>query len=292
MRLTIHAGTHKTASTFLQHVLVLNQKLLAEHGIYTQPDAMMTGNHGTARMTLLEDYRHVEAHVREAVRQGRRAALLSSEDFETLIFDPRRARLVEDAARSAGATSVEWTFCLRDPGDYFASMMAQLTRLAFVDYRGALAAALRDGRLRVHRERRRYPLYWDFCFDYATHLAAFAKGVEGRITVHDFRHGDPFPGHGVLGSLGIAPTDLRLPGDASRNARPAASEADGNRTAQFKAILAAAGIGEDSITALATGLPVPAELQREAAAAVSRLYGAGTEQLLAQKTVEPARSDA
>jgi hypothetical protein len=88
MRLTIHAGTHKTASTFLQHVLVLNQKLLAQHGIYTQPDAMMTGNHGTAWMTLLEDYRHVEAHVREAVRHGRGAALLSSEDFETLIFDP------------------------------------------------------------------------------------------------------------------------------------------------------------------------------------------------------------
>lgn len=287
MRLVIHAGTHKTASTFLQHVLILNQALLAEQGIYTQSDAMMTGNHGTAWMTLLEDYRHVEAHVREAVRQGHSAALLSSEDFETLIFDPRRARLVEQAARTAGATSIEWTFCLRDPGDYFASILAQLSKLVFVDPLGALATTLRDGRFRATRERKRYPLYWDFCFDYDTHLAALARDVEGTVTVHDFRAASPFPGHGIIGALGVDTAQLKLPGEKSRNARLPLAEAEGNRVERLRHILETAGLDEPSIIALGDYLRLPSALEATAKAAVHRQFAPGMERLLVQHEVLP-----
>jgi hypothetical protein len=285
MHLVIHAGTHKTASTFLQHVLILNQQLLAGEGIYTQADAMMTGNHGTAWVTLLEDYRHVEAHVREAIRQGRRTALLSSEDFETLIFDSRRARLVEQAALSAGATSIEWTFCLRDPGDYFVSIMAQLSKLVFVDYLGAFATTLRDGRFRAVRERKRYPLYWDFCFDYETHLAAFAKAVEGTLTVHDFRNAAPFPGHGIIGALGVDPSQLALPGDKSRNARLSPPEAEANRIERLQQILAPAELDEATIEAFSDYLRVPPELEARARDAIHRQFAAGMERLLANKVV-------
>lgn len=286
MHLVIHAGTHKTASTFLQHVLPLNQQFLIDHGIYTQADAMMlTGNHGTAWVTLVEEYRHVEAHVREAIRQGARAALLSAEDFETLIFDHRRARLVEQAARSAGATSIEWTFCLRDPGDYFASIMAQLSKLVFVDYLGAFATTLRDGHFRAARERKRYPLYWDFCFDYETHLTAFAAAVGGTVTVHDFRDAAPFPGHGIIGALGVETAGLDLPGEKSRNPRLSPPEAEANRIDRLRHILEAAELDETAVEAFSDYLRVPPDLEAAARDAVHRRFAAGMEQLLAGKVV-------
>jgi len=280
VHLVVHAGTHKTASTYFQHVLVLNERQLAERGIYTRPDAKMTGNHGTAWMTLLEDYRHVAAHVQEAARMNLKAALLSSEDFETLIFDPRRARLVEESAREAGATSIEWAFCLRAPGAYFSSLAAQLSKMAFVDYVGALGTALRDGRVRVFREARRYPLYWDFCFDYERHLSAFAAAVAGKVSFHDFDDREPFPAHRILANLGVDPRSLEIPGSASRNQRLEPEVAEDNRVAVLSGILEAAGVSGSAVASFGDYMRVPAELQDEAAAALDRRFGDGLRRLL------------
>lgn len=283
MRLVIHAGTHKTASTYFQHLLAANQSLLAGHGIYTRPDARMTGNHGTAWMTLVEDYRHIAAHVREALRLGRTAMLLSSEDFETLIFDHRRALLVETAAREAGATSIEWTFCFRSPGEYFTSLMAELSHTGFVDYLGALTSVLRDGRLRLFREAKRHPLYWDFCFDYETHLGLFGVAVSGQVTVHDFRDNEPFPGHGIIAALGVDPTSLSKPEGRARNARLAPEKAEEKRLAGLQRILEAAEVREGAIAAFSEVARTPAALQSEAEAAIDRLYQPGWTRLLAAR---------
>ncbi|HZY67565.1 MAG TPA: hypothetical protein VFE52_03210 [Devosia sp.] len=285
MRLIIHAGTHKTASTFLQHVLVLNAGLLAAKGIYAQPDAKMTGNHGTAWMTLLEDYRHVGAHVTEATRQGRSSVLLSSEDFETLIFDGRRARLVEQAARDAGAGSVEWAFCLREPGSYFSSLMAQLSKTGFVDFLGALASTLRDGRLRVFRERKRYPLYWDFCFDYEAHLTAFASAVTGEVRVHDFADGSPFPGHRIFEMLGVDPSTLAVPAAGSRNPRLPRDESANNRGRQLRELLLSAGMDPMVVEGLTAHARVSAAEEEEAERAVDRAFSAGMRSLLDQRVL-------
>lgn len=282
MLLVIHAGLHKSASTFLQHVLFLNRDLLQSSNVYFEPDAMMQSSHGTAWMTLLDNFRHVEAHLRQATRLKRQSAVLSSEDFETLVFDHGRARQVEDAARAGGATEIEWHFCLRDPGDYFASMYSELSKLAFGDYLGLLAGTLRDGRMHVAREAKRYPLYWDFCFDYETHLTAFAGAVGGKVVVHDFRDQAPFPGHGVIERLIGADADLKLPGGGSRNTRLAPEQVEANFAARLDAIGQASGLSTAVTETLKSYLRFPAELQADVRAAISRKFAPGMERLLAR----------
>lgn len=282
MRLLIHAGTHKTASTFLQHLLVLNREALAARGVYCTPDAKLTAHHGTAWMALTDDFRHLAAHVRQAVAARSATALLSSEDFEALIFDQRRARAVEAAAAEAGATAVEWHFCLRDPGDYLLSMYAQLSRLAFVSFTDYVALALRDGHVRVPREAGRLPPWWDFCFDADTHLRAFAAAVDGTVVVHDFRSQSPFPGHGIIEAATRAPLDLALPGAASRNTRASDDEVAANYAERLRTILASGGVDDQTADALGASLNVPAGARAAAAAAISRKFAPGMERLLAE----------
>jgi hypothetical protein len=278
VKLILHAGMHKTASTFLQHVLVLNRDLLAARGVYVAPDAKLTANHGTAWMTLRDDFRHLAAHVAEAVRARRATALLSSEDFETLVFDHRRALAAEAAARDAGADAIEWHFCLRDPGAYFASMYAQLSRLAFVSFTDWAALALRDGHIRVPREAGRLPAWWEFCFDNETNLRAYAEAIGGTVVVHDFRDQTPFPGHGIVANAAGQGLGLAQPGRSSRNLRVPADEVAANYAAHLRGILGTDASVED----LAATLAVPAPAQAEIAAAVSRKFAPGMERLLAE----------
>jgi hypothetical protein len=288
MLLVIHAGLHKSASTFLQHVLLLNRELLAGRNVYFEPDAMMQASHGTAWMTLLDNFRHVEAHMRQARELGRDKAVLSSEDFEMMIFDARRAREVEASARSGGVTEIEWHFCLRDPGEYFASMYSELSKLSFGDYLGLLVGALRDGRIRVAREARRYPLYWDFCLDYETYLTAFAGAISGKVVVHDFRDQTPFPGHGVINRLIGPEPALALPGPASRNRRLSPAQVESNFAAKLDSIGQAAGLAAPVTEMLKGYLSVPAELQEACRLAISRKYKPGMERLLAGGVPVPA----
>jgi hypothetical protein len=223
------------------------------------------------------------------VKAGRRAALLSSEDFEALVFDHPRALAVERAARAAGAAAIEWHFCLRDPGEYFASMYAQLSRLAFVGFTDYAALALRDGHVRVPREAGRLPAHWEFCFDHETHLRALAAALGGTVMVHDFRDQAPYPGHGIVESATGARLDLALPGRSSRNLGASPEEVAGNYADSLKAITSSAGVNAESAAALIERLAVPAPVQAEAAAAVSRKFAPGMERLLAEGRGGPVR---
>jgi hypothetical protein len=279
VRLVIHGGLHKTASTYFQHVLVLNREALRAANVYFAPDAHMLANHGTAWMTLLDNFQHVAAHVRQAVKAGRQAAILSSEDFETLIFDHRRTLALVQAAREAGASEVEWHFCLRDPGDCFASMYAQLSKLAFVEFVAMFTAALRDGRMRVFRDPKRYPLYWDFCFDPKTHLTAFAAAVDGPVMVHDFREATPFPAHAILDSL-CPGLDFALPAQGSRNVRVSADEAEANFAERLEAALDGSGISAETRVWLGERLHIPTAILADCRRAISDRYAPGMEWLL------------
>lgn len=280
MLLVIHAGPHKSASTYLQHVLCLNRELLAEQGVYFQPDTGMTANHATAWMALLDNFRHVEAHIWQARRLEQDRAILSSEDFETLIFEAHRSRQIEAAAAWAGVTEIEWHFCLRDPGDYFASMYAELSKASLSDYFSLAMGALRDGRMHVAREANLLPVHWDFCLDYETHLTRFARAVSGKVVVHDFRDQTPFPGHGVIDRL-IGPAVLQLPSDAARNRRLPPAEVEANLVAMFEAVAKDAGLAAPLTERLGTHLSVPEDIQLACREAISRKYAPGMERLLA-----------
>lgn len=289
MLLVIHAGLHKSASTFLQHVLCLNRDLLTSRDVYFEPDKLMQGSHGTAWMTLRDNFRHIEAHLWQARRLGRDKAILSSEDFETLIFDFRRAQEVERAARSAGVTEIEWHFCLRDPGDYFASQYAELSKSSFTDYLTLLMGALRDGRMHVAREARQLPVYWDFCFDYETYLTTFAGAISGKVVLHDFRDKTPFPGHGVIDRLIGPEPSLKLPGPDAHNVRLSSAEVEANFAAMLGTIAEGAGLPAEVTKTLETYLGVPTDVQEAGRLAVSRKYAPGMERLLANGIAAPSR---
>jgi hypothetical protein len=98
MRLVIHLGATKTASTFLQKCLFANETLLREHGIYLPkagrlPWATDVISHHNLAWELVGDRRFREAHGRwsdmlaEVAQTDAETVLLSTEAFARLASD-------------------------------------------------------------------------------------------------------------------------------------------------------------------------------------------------------------
>jgi len=281
MRLIIHAGLHKTASTYLQAILHRNMRMLHGAGVYFQPDHEMPANHSTAWHALLGNPIGVREHVRNAMSRGLKTMILSSEDFEMMIFNHPSARLAEDAAREAGATEIEWHFCLRDPGEYFASQYAQMAHHVFVDFVAMFDTVMRNGRFLVLNRPRWQPRAWDHCFDYETHLTAFAEAVSGTLHLHDFRIADPFPGHGILrDAVGrTLPYDLPTRADAL-NRRSSPEEVEALLATKLDDAAAAAGVSDTTRQFLLGRTRVPPSIVEDCAAAVHRRFAPGMERMI------------
>ena len=288
MLLVLHGGLHKTASTYFQNLLLLNRADLRVRRVYVEPDTLLPANHGTAWMALQDDFRHVEAHVRQAIRFGCESMILSSEDFEGLIFAPARAAALEAMVRAAGATEIEWHFCLRDPGEAFASMYAELSRHQYVDFLAMSVIALRDGKVRLDRPAKRLPRHWELCFDYARYLTPFAQQISGSLRLHDFQDRDPYPGHRMLEAVTGADFVPTLPGASARNSRPEDAEVGANLVAQLDQIAADAGLPDQVREAWLAHSSVSPEIQRACEATISRKFAPGMEALFAQWAVSRA----
>ncbi len=286
MLLVIHAGLHKTASTYFQHVLLRNREALLRAGLYVQPEANLGANHSTAWAARIGDFTGIREHMKLAMATGRKRMILSSEDFESLIFTPGNARGVEQAARAGGATEIEWHFCLRDPGAYFASQYAQLARHTFVDFLAMYESVMREGRFDVASEERRHPDEWSHCFDYTTHLGELSHHLGGTLVFHDFRDSQPFPGHAILDRLTGASVPLALPEDKLRNSRNSADSVEAEYRARLNRVLDVEGISEATRNSLIGRAKLPPGVLAELSAAVSRRYAPGMERLLAQKQMK------
>lgn len=267
MLLIIHAGLHKTASTFLQALLVRNADQLREADVWFAPDRGMFANHSTAWHACRGNPVGVREHVKLAMSRKSRVMILTSEDFEMAIFDHRFARLVEQTAYSEGAASIEWHFCLRDPGDYFASQYSQLSIHGFVDFAQMFVSVMRDGHFRVDNDARHYPTLWDHCFDYETHILAFARAIRGLVRVHDFRDSDPFPGHGIVDLAVGRRLSYMLPlGEAARNRRLPPVEVEARFRTFFE--VAAEGLPASSRKFLGDRITIPTVVLSDCTAAV------------------------
>ena len=283
-RLIIHAGLHKTGSTYLQSVLMRNRDLLLRAGCYLQPDAGLKGNHSTAWAAHVGDFRGIREHLKLAATTRRDPVLLTSEDFESLIFQPNHARTIEQIAQASGVTEIEWHFCLRDPGEYFASQYAELAKSVFVDFVAMFESVVRDGRFDVSSVWRRHPESWSHCFDYETHLTAFAGEISGSLFFHDFRDAAPYPGHAIVEQLpgGSAATDGV--GEARNTRLPAADVAD-----RYQKMLRAAAerteLSAEAADFIVDRPIIPDAVLSETATAISRLYGPGMERLLQRKEI-------
>lgn len=220
MRLIVHTGLHKTGSTYLQHIMNDNHEALLEAGIYYEKQPGYPAHHFAAWDLLRGDASRFAAMVDEAYRRGCHTLIFSSEDLEGLIFARPTADLLTETALRHGAGSIEWHMCVRDPGEYFASLYAQLQYHVYADAVALLCDVMRDGMVMIID-----PLqgegtpFWCYCFDHYRYISAFAQTQPHPLFVHDFKNADPFPGWGIAEAAGALDVIRTLPGADARNMR-------------------------------------------------------------------------
>lgn len=240
MRLIVHLGFHKTASTHLQALMNGNSAALAERGVWYEP-RRFAAHHDIANALLIGDAAPLAAMLANARGAGAHTAILSSENLEAAPFNPEVPALIERTAAGAGVTEIEWHAAIREPGAYFASIHSQLAWHTYADALHMFSEVMKKGVLFLpepHHGEGATP-YWFFCFDYLPFLEGFA--APGRkLFVHDYADRDPYPGWRMIARLGlidamtVAPEDWgfnhRLsPETAARYFRERLREAAGDR---------------------------------------------------------------
>jgi hypothetical protein len=220
MRLIVHAGLHETGSTHLQHIMNDNHEALLGRGVYYEKQSGEPGHHRVASAILRRDPAPLVAMVEAARAAGCHALILSSEDLEAMIFDRPAAAGIEQAAAASGVDRIEWHICLRDPGEYFSSLFAQLQRHVYTDPAAMLCEILREGMMLIvdPLPGRRGAPFWGFCFDHLRYISAFAAQTAHPVYLHDVRDAAPFPGWRILDRLGLLDALRVLPGQAAGKA--------------------------------------------------------------------------
>ena len=232
MHLIVHAGLHKTASTFLQHLLHDHRDALLERGVLYPRDDRFAAQHRAGWQLLGGSSALLDAMLDDGVRQGARAVILSSEDLEGALFSPAVAGLIDGAAARVGA-QVEWHLVLREPGTCFASLHAQLHWHVYADALSMFAEIMNKGGLYMHDPAPDWggTPWWYYAFDHARILDGFAQASGHRPLVHDYAEDQPFPGWRLLDRLGVLDLIERLPEARGQNRRhPEDTVRDGYRT--------------------------------------------------------------
>lgn len=221
MQLIVHMGLHKTASTYLQHLMNDNHEALLERGVYYEKQAGYPAHHHAAWTILRGDMTPLNSMLETARQLGCHTTILSSEDLEGIIFDPGTVKGIENAASSAGVERIEWHMCLRDAGEYYSSLHAQLQHHVFSGALDLFYEVMRDGMVFIPDPLRGGPgtPYWGFCFDHARYIAKFAETTINPVIVHDYTDRDPFPGWQMLARLDVLESIRNLPPASARNAR-------------------------------------------------------------------------
>jgi hypothetical protein len=224
VRLIVHIGLHKTGSTYLQHIMNDNHEGLQAAGVYYEQQPGYPAHHFAAWDILRGDASSVGRMIGEARQAGCETVILSSEDLEAAIFDRSAAEAIEAAALDAGVEAIEWHLCVRDAGQYFSSLYAQLQHHVFADPASMLWEVLRDGMIMIIDPLRGGPgtPFWCYCFDHDRYVSAFAEQTAHPVFLHDFRDRQPFPGWSILEAAGALGAVSVLPGDEARNGRMSA----------------------------------------------------------------------
>lgn len=178
----IHAGTHKTGTTYLQRFFTLNQSILDRAGLYiprTGRIGPIEGHHNLA-WELYGDHRYTAAHgtladlVNELQSLGSPTFCISSEDFEFLHRYPDALHRLRDTLRSLGYTCKP-IFYLRPQVDYAESLYRELLKhgstIEFDEFFRTFTAG-------------EFTLYdkWHFSSDYLRLLDAYAA-VFGKSNI-------------------------------------------------------------------------------------------------------------
>ena len=108
MRVVIHAGTHKTATTSFQGLLQHQSSSLQSKGVF-YPGSGWFGCTLLVRRILQGDYSLLEEAMSNTLSSNCRTLLISHEDLETcLATSPEIALRMEELFRMRGFTEIIW----------------------------------------------------------------------------------------------------------------------------------------------------------------------------------------
>jgi hypothetical protein len=270
MRLIVHLGFHKTASTYLQHLLNGNARALTARGIWYDRQKFYPAHHQAAWALLAGDAMPLELMLRTARLSNCHTVILSSEDLEAIPFNPDIMATIEATAAALGVTELEWHIVVREPGAYFASLHAQLQHHVYADTLVMLREVLKKGMVFIPEPLAGEPgaPYWFYCFDHHGYIAAFAARTAHRVVVHDYADADPYPGWRMIDRLGALDAIVKLPDAEGENRRMGADAV----AAGYRARIADA-IGADPSPAFEALLAANLAAVPEAAAIVGARFG-------------------
>jgi hypothetical protein len=197
MKLVIHIGLHKTGTTTFQTFLHLNRKTLLEAGVF-YPEMGEHESHWVLPNQLVRDnWDYVEDFMRTnfkaAKENNTETVFISSEGFESFLFEGFRAEQLENLCFRIGFSSINWICVLRNQWDYFNSLYSELSKhQACLNYATAGEAILNFGELSMNSKVYK----WRYAFDYDVIIDRFLNNIEGSFIVISF---DEFKSTQVLG---------------------------------------------------------------------------------------------
>lgn len=205
MKLVVHAGTHKTATTAFQMFCWSARLVFAESGFY-YPDlkygSVDVFQHSPLVWSLqegrrLDVFKILCNFYQNAVSLGCHSVLISGEDFENFLIDSAAQLQFEQMLYDAGFDDLEWVIVRREPLDYFQSLYSELSKHgACVSALPAAMSVVRSGWFAVSTAN----LNYFFAIDIVRLLGAFRARTRGNVRVYKFSDfvASEFLGAGLL----------------------------------------------------------------------------------------------
>lgn len=209
IKLIIHIGTHKTASTSFQTLCAQNSKLLSENKIlypkyFKIPNIEDYYQHSTAaRLSQKRDLKSLrnflEKIYKNTLESNCNTSLISGEDFENFLVDVYLASEFESIAKTIGYINIEWIVVKRNPLEYLLSIYSEKSAYGVVLDIGLIANnVLEYGYFSVSTEKYNYK----FVFDIDKFSKFFQINVNSKLRILNFDDFiKDFPGKSILNNL-------------------------------------------------------------------------------------------
>ena len=189
MRLIIHAGLHKTATTTFQEICFKNIDLLYKDGI-CYPRFLGQKNHSCAAWLLQErDTQGLNHFLDESFKQAKNNScntiLLSGEDFENCLVDTHLAKMFECLLKNFGIEDISWFITRRKPFDYLKSIYSEMAMYGMVlDLKLLANLAIKYGYVSPGGRKYNYK----FVFDIYKFSNIFKKEVNENLEIIEFEN--------------------------------------------------------------------------------------------------------
>jgi len=203
MRVVLHAGTHKTATTTFQGILVACSSLLIENGVFVPKIKDWPQHSYLAWMLQSREECELALLIEECLQQARQArcdtVILSGEDFENCLIDLEMGRRFEAILYRAGVKNIEWIFAVREPVDYLQSIYATMSGHRVLLNLDEISKIVYDrGYFSVSNSSYNYI----FVLDVGEFVGEFRKAVKGQVSLIAFeRFIDDYAGSPVINTL-------------------------------------------------------------------------------------------